>query len=337
MLRYLRELADRDFALDQGMIPLGSCTMKLNATTEMEPVGLPGFADIHPFAPADTTPGYRSLIEELEQWLADVTGYAKVSVQPNAGSQGELAGPDGDPRLPPGAQRAATRRLPHPVERPRHECRVGRHGRDAGRRGGEQGRRDGRPRRPPRRSVEEHADALAAIMVTYPSTHGVYEEGIVDMCALVHEYGGQVYIDGANLNALLGLAKPGQFGGDVSHLNLHKTFCIPHGGGGPGVGPVAVADASGAVPALTSHAPGRRPIVSGIGPVERGAVRQRRHPCHQLGLHPAALRRRPGARDEVGRVGGQLRRRSTGALVPRALHRASTASWRTSASWTCGP
>ena len=265
MLRYLRELSDRDFALDRGMIPLGSCTMKLNATTEMEPVGLPGFADIHPFAPAETTPGYHSLIEDLEQWLADVTGYAKVSVQPNAGSQGELAG----------------LMAIHAYHRARNEpqrdiCLIpaSAHGTNAASAvmAGMRvvviaSRDDGTVDLDDLRAkCEEHAEALAAIMVTYPSTHGVYEEGIGDMCALVHEYGGQVYIDGANLNALLGLAKPGRFGGDVSHLNLHKTFCIPHGGGGPGVGPVAVA--AHLVPYLPSHPmhpdPDRR---SGIGPV----------------------------------------------------------------------
>jgi glycine dehydrogenase len=265
MLRYLRELSNRDFALDQGMIPLGSCTMKLNATTEMEPVGLPGFADVHPFAPAETTPGYRSLIEELEQWLADLTGYAKVSVQPNAGSQGELAG----------------LMAIHAYHRARNEpqrdvCLIpsSAHGTNAAsavmagmRVVVVASKTDGTVDLDDlREKCQEHSDALAAIMVTYPSTHGVYEEGIVDMCALVHEYGGQVYIDGANLNALLGLAKPGQFGGDVSHLNLHKTFCIPHGGGGPGVGPVAVA--AHLVPYLPSHPmhpdSERR---SGIGPV----------------------------------------------------------------------
>ena len=265
MLRYLRELSDRDFALDRGMIPLGSCTMKLNATTEMEPVGLPGFADVHPFAPADATPGYGTLIEELEQWLADVTGYAKVSVQPNAGSQGELAG----------------LMAIHAYHRARNEpkrdvCLIpsSAHGTNAAsavmagmRVVVVASRDDGTVDLDDLRAkCEEHTDALAAIMVTYPSTHGVYEEGIGDMCALVHEYGGQVYIDGANLNALLGLAKPGRFGGDVSHLNLHKTFCIPHGGGGPGVGPVAVA--AHLVPYLPSHPmhpdPARR---QGIGPV----------------------------------------------------------------------
>ena len=265
MLRYLRELSDRDFALDRGMIPLGSCTMKLNATTEMEPVGLPGFAEIHPFAPGDSTPGYLSLIAELEQWLADVTGYAKVSVQPNAGSQGELAGlmairafhmargePQRDVCLIPSSAHGTN--AASAVMAGMRVVVV------ASRDDGTVDLDDLRAK------CKEHADGLAAIMVTYPSTHGVYEEGIADMCALVHEYGGQVYIDGANLNALLGLAKPGQFGGDVSHLNLHKTFCIPHGGGGPGVGPVAVAEHL--VPYLPSHPmhpdPARR---EGIGPV----------------------------------------------------------------------
>jgi glycine dehydrogenase len=265
MLRYLRELADRDFALDRGMIPLGSCTMKLNATTEMEPVSLPGFAEIHPFAPADTTPGYLNLIDELERWLADVTGYAKVSVQPNAGSQGELAG------------LMAIRAYHTARQEPQRDiCLIpsSAHGTNAAsavmagmRVGVVTSREDGTVDLDDLRAkCKEHADGLAAIMVTYPSTHGVYEEGIADMCALVHEYGGQVYIDGANLNALLGLAKPGLFGGDVSHLNLHKTFCIPHGGGGPGVGPVAVAEHL--VPYLPSHPmhpdPAQR---DGIGPV----------------------------------------------------------------------
>jgi glycine dehydrogenase len=265
MLRYLRRLSDQDFALDRGMIPLGSCTMKLNATTEMEPVGLPGFADVHPFAPMESTPGYLSLIDELEEWLAEVTGYAKVSVQPNAGSQGELAGL---------LAIAAYHRSRGDAER--NVCLIpsSAHGTNAasavmaGMRVvvvGALG--DGTvDLEDLRRKCEEHHDRLAAIMVTYPSTHGVYEEGITDMCALVHEHGGQVYIDGANLNALLGLAEPGKFGGDVSHLNLHKTFCIPHGGGGPGVGPVAVAEHL--VPFLPSHPLHPRPAQrEGIGPV----------------------------------------------------------------------
>jgi glycine dehydrogenase len=265
MLRYLRRLSDQDFALDRGMIPLGSCTMKLNATTEMEPVGLPGFADIHPFAPLESTPGYLSLIDELEEWLARVTGYAKVSVQPNAGSQGELAGL---------LAIAAYHRSQGAHER--NVCLIpsSAHGTNAAS-AVMAGMRvvvvtslpDGTvDLEDLRRKCEEHSERLAAIMVTYPSTHGVYEEGISDMCALVHEHGGQVYIDGANLNALLGLAEPGQFGGDVSHLNLHKTFCIPHGGGGPGVGPVAVAEHL--VPFLPSHPLHPRPAQrEGIGPV----------------------------------------------------------------------
>ncbi len=265
MLRYLRRLSDQDFALDRGMIPLGSCTMKLTATTEMEPVGFPGFADVHPFAPLDSTPGYLTLIDELETWLATVTGYAKVSVQPNAGSQGELAG-----LL---AIRAYHQSRGEPG---RDVCLIpsSAHGTNAAS-AVMAGMRvvvvaaldDGTVDLVDLRAkCEEHAGDLAAIMVTYPSTHGVYEEHIGDMCDVVHQHGGQVYIDGANLNALLGLAKPGQFGGDVSHLNLHKTFCIPHGGGGPGVGPVAVAEHL--VPFLPSHPMHPRPEQrQGIGPV----------------------------------------------------------------------
>jgi glycine dehydrogenase len=265
MLRYLRRLSDQDFALDRGMIPLGSCTMKLNATTEMEPVGLPGFADIHPFAPLESTPGYLSLIDELEEWLARATGYAKVSVQPNAGSQGELAGllAIAAYHRSQGAQERNVCLIPSSAHGTNAASAV-----MAGMRvvvvaSLDDGTVDLEDLH---RKCEEHSERLAAIMVTYPSTHGVYEEGISDMCALVHQHGGQVYIDGANLNALLGLAEPGQFGGDVSHLNLHKTFCIPHGGGGPGVGPVAVAEHL--VPFLPSHPlHPRRAQREGIGPV----------------------------------------------------------------------
>jgi glycine dehydrogenase len=265
MLRYLRGLSDRDFALDRGMIPLGSCTMKLNATTEMEPISLPGFADVHPFAPAGTTPGYQSLIDDLEGWLADLTGYAKVSVQPNAGSQGELAG------------LLAIRSYHRACGQPERDiCLIpsSAHGTNAAsavmvgmRVVVVAALQDGTvDLEDLKRKCEEHQDDLAAIMVTYPSTHGVYEEGITEMCELVHRFGGQVYIDGANLNALLGLAQPGVFGGDVSHLNLHKTFCIPHGGGGPGVGPVAVAEHL--VPYLPSHPRHPQPTQrQGVGPV----------------------------------------------------------------------
>ena len=264
MLRYLRRLSDRDFALDRGMIPLGSCTMKLNATTEMEPVGLPGLADIHPFAPLPSVPGYLSLIDELEGWLAEVTGYAKVSVQPNAGSQGELAG------------LLAIRAYHRSRNEEREVCLIpsSAHGTNAAsavmagmRVVVVAAQADGTvDLEDLRAKCEEHRERLAAIMVTYPSTHGVYEEDITELCDVVHRYGGQVYIDGANLNALLGLAYPGRFGGDVSHLNLHKTFCIPHGGGGPGVGPVAVAEHL--VPFLPSHPMHPRPEQrAGIGPV----------------------------------------------------------------------
>ncbi|MFX0592489.1 aminomethyl-transferring glycine dehydrogenase [Melissospora conviva] len=239
MLRYLRRLADFDYALDRGMIPLGSCTMKLNATAEMEPISWPGFADLHPFAPAAQTTGYRELISSLEEWLAEVTGYDAVSVQPNAGSQGELAG-----LL---AIRAYHRDR---GEAHRTVCLIpsSAHGTNAAS-AVMAGMRvvvvacdaDGNVDLVDLDAkIAKHRDELAAIMVTYPSTHGVYESGIATCCAKVHDAGGQVYVDGANLNALLGFAKPGQFGADVSHLNLHKTFCIPHGGGGPGVGPVAV-------------------------------------------------------------------------------------------------
>ncbi|MER7892791.1 aminomethyl-transferring glycine dehydrogenase [Micromonospora sp. NPDC094482] len=239
MLRYLRRLSDFDYALDRGMIPLGSCTMKLNATTEMEPVSWAEFAHVHPFAPAEQTAGYREMIGQLEGWLAELTGYDAVSVQPNAGSQGELAG-----LL---AIRAYHRDR---GEQHRDVCLIpsSAHGTNAasavmaGMRVvvvacDDEGNVDLVDLDA---KIDKHRDALAAIMVTYPSTHGVYETGIASLCAKVHDAGGQVYVDGANLNALVGFAKPGQFGADVSHLNLHKTFCIPHGGGGPGVGPVAV-------------------------------------------------------------------------------------------------
>ncbi|WP_043515025.1 MULTISPECIES: aminomethyl-transferring glycine dehydrogenase [unclassified Actinoplanes] len=239
MLRYLRKLSDRDYALDRGMIPLGSCTMKLNATTEMEAVTWPEFANIHPFAPASQTEGYEDLVAQLERWLAEITGYDAVSVQPNAGSQGELAG-----LLAIRGYHRSRGSLGRDV------CLIpsSAHGTNAasavmaGMRVvvvacDENGNVDLTDLAA---KIEKHRDALAAIMVTYPSTHGVYETGIAELCERVHEAGGQVYVDGANLNALVGFAKPGRFGADVSHLNLHKTFCIPHGGGGPGVGPVAV-------------------------------------------------------------------------------------------------
>jgi glycine dehydrogenase len=250
LLRYLRQLSDRDYALDRGMIPLGSCTMKLNAAAEMEPMSYPGFANLHPFAPAEDAQGYVDLVRELEAWLAELTGYAAVSIQPNAGSQGELAG-----LL---AIRAYHRAA---GDEARHVCLIpsSAHGTNAASavmagmrvvvvKAAADGAVDLEDLRT---QCTAHADDLAAIMVTYPSTHGAYEDGITELCRIVHDHGGQVYVDGANLNALLGWSKPGEFGGDVSHLNLHKTFCIPHGGGGPGVGPVAVA--AHLAPYLPSH------------------------------------------------------------------------------------
>ncbi|MCL2586374.1 MAG: glycine dehydrogenase (aminomethyl-transferring), partial [Streptosporangiales bacterium] len=239
MLRYLRRLSDMDVALDRSMIPLGSCTMKLNATTEMEAITWPEFARMHPLAPAEDAAGYAELISSLERWLCAVTGYDACSVQPNAGSAGELAG-----LLAIRGYHAAR------GESGRDICLIPQsaHGTNAasailaGLRVvvvtcGDDGAID---RGDLREKLSAHAGAVAAIMLTYPSTNGVYEETVTQVCDLVHDAGGQVYIDGANLNALAGLASPALLGGDVSHLNLHKTFCIPHGGGGPGVGPVAV-------------------------------------------------------------------------------------------------
>ena len=239
MLRYLRRLSDRDYALDRGMIPLGSCTMKLNATTEMEPVSWPEFANIHPYAPASRTGGYEALVSQLEGWLAELTGYDAVSVQPNAGSQGELAGLlaiRGYHRSHGDAHRDVCL-IPSSAHGTNAASAVMAGMRVAVVACDERGNVDPEDLD---RKIRMHREDLAAIMVTYPSTHGVYEAGIAELCAKVHEAGGQVYVDGANLNALVGFAKPGKFGADVSHLNLHKTFCIPHGGGGPGVGPVAV-------------------------------------------------------------------------------------------------
>ncbi|GAB3623033.1 aminomethyl-transferring glycine dehydrogenase [Mariniluteicoccus endophyticus] len=265
MLRYLRALSDRDFALDRGMIPLGSCTMKLNATAEMEPISYEGFANLHPFAPQEDAEGYHELISSLQDWLAAITGYHRVSIQPNAGSQGEFAG-------------LMAIRAYHRAngDDQREVCLIpsSAHGTNAASaamagmrvvvvKSADDGSVDMDDLRA---KLDKHRDELAAIMITYPSTHGVYEETVTELCALVHDAGGQVYIDGANLNALCGIAQPGRFGGDVSHLNLHKTFCIPHGGGGPGVGPVAVAEHL--APYLPNHplsdtaGPG-----TGVGPI----------------------------------------------------------------------
>ena len=259
MLRYIRTLSDRDLALDRTMIPLGSCTMKLNATTEMEAITWPEFADLHPFAPSNQSAGTRKIISELSKWLIDITGYEAVSLQPNAGSQGEFAG-----------LLAIRNYLDSLGQNHRDICLIpsSAHGTNAasavmaGMRvvviacdeAGNVSLDDLKAK------IAEYGEQLAALMVTYPSTHGVFESEISQICALIHDAGGQVYVDGANLNALVGLAQPGKFGADVSHLNLHKTFCIPHGGGGPGVGPVIAKKHLG--PFLPNH-----PLDSSAGPL----------------------------------------------------------------------
>ena len=260
LLRYMRRLEGRDLTLNQAMIPLGSCTMKLNATAEMMPITWPGFGGIHPFAPAEQAAGYRELVAGLERMLSAVTGFAAVSLQPNAGSQGEYAGllvirryhesrGDGGrnvcliPSSAHGTNPASAVMAGMSVQVVACD---------------EDGNVDLADLRA---KAEAHADDLAALMITYPSTHGVFEESIVEICEVIHRNGGQVYMDGANLNALLGLSLPGRFGPDVAHLNLHKTFCIPHGGGGPGVGPIGVA--AHLAPFLPGH-----PVVPESGPAE---------------------------------------------------------------------
>jgi glycine dehydrogenase len=251
MLRYIRQLSDKDLALDRTMIPLGSCTMKLNATSEMIPITWPEFANVHPFAPADQLEGYRLLDEQLRAWLCQATGYAGISLQPNAGSQGEYAG-----LLAIKAYHAAQGHA-H-----RNICLIpsSAHGTNPASaqmvgmqvvvtKCDENGNVDMADLQA---KCEQHSQNLACVMITYPSTHGVFETQVKELCQLVHSHGGRVYVDGANMNALVGVAAPGEFGGDVSHLNLHKTFCIPHGGGGPGVGPVCVVE--DLVPYLPGHA-----------------------------------------------------------------------------------
>lgn len=250
LVRYMRKLVNRDIALDRSMIPLGSCTMKLNAATEMEPISWPEFAGLHPFAPVDQTVGYQRMIDQLERWLVEITGYAAISLQPNSGAQGELAG-------------LLAIRAYHQSRDDHHRdvCVIpsSAHGTNAasavmaGMRVAvvecdELGNVDLAHLD---KVVSEHRANLAALMITYPSTHGVFEVEIRRICEMTHEAGGQVYLDGANLNAMVGLAQPGEFGADVSHLNLHKTFCIPHGGGGPGVGPIGVGEHL--VPFLPNH------------------------------------------------------------------------------------
>lgn len=263
MLRYIRGLSDKDLALDRSMIPLGSCTMKLNATSEMIPITWPEFAHVHPFAPRDQLQGYAELDEQLRAWLCQATGYAGISLQPNAGSQGEYAGllaikafheSKGQghrnvcliPSSAHGTNPASAQMVGMQVVVTACD---------------ENGNVDMADLQA---KCEQHSANLACIMITYPSTHGVFETQVKELCALVHSHGGRVYVDGANMNALVGVAAPGEFGGDVSHLNLHKTFCIPHGGGGPGVGPVCVVE--DLVPFLPGHATGGLPS-HGVGAV----------------------------------------------------------------------
>ena len=264
MLRYIRKLCDKDIALDRAMIPLGSCTMKLNAASEMIPVGWEEFSNIHPYAPEDQVAGYKALIEDLEIKLSEITGYAAVSLQPNAGSQGEYAGllaidafhrSNGDQQRkiclipesahgtnPASAQMAGMRVVPISCDK--------------------KGNIDIENLK---EKAVKYSEELAAIMITYPSTHGVFETTVTEVCKIIHDHGGKVYIDGANLNAMVGLCKPGEFGGDVSHLNLHKTFCIPHGGGGPGVGPIGVVE--DLVPHLPSDPLTYKQTSNNVGPV----------------------------------------------------------------------
>ena len=264
MLRYIRKLCDKDIALDRAMIPLGSCTMKLNATSEMIPVGWEEFSNIHPYAPQDQVSGYKTLIEDLEAKLSEITGYAAVSLQPNAGSQGEYAGllaidafhkSNGDQHRkiclipesahgtnPASAQMAGMKVVPISCDK--------------------KGNIDLEDLK---EKASQYSNELAAIMITYPSTHGVFETTVTEVCKIIHDHGGKVYIDGANLNAMVGLCKPGKFGGDVSHLNLHKTFCIPHGGGGPGVGPIGVVE--DLAPHLPSDPMTYNPTSNNVGPV----------------------------------------------------------------------
>ncbi|MDM0013854.1 aminomethyl-transferring glycine dehydrogenase [Variovorax sp. J22P168] len=264
MLRYIRSLSDKDLALDRSMIPLGSCTMKLNATSEMIPITWPEFADIHPFAPAEQLLGYAQLDAQLRAWLCEATGYAGISLQPNAGSQGEYAGllaikafheARGDahrnvcliPSSAHGTNPASAQMAGMQVVVTACDTEGNVDIDDL------------------RRACEKHRDDLAAVMITYPSTHGVFETRVKELCEIVHAHGGRVYVDGANMNALVGVAAPGEFGGDVSHLNLHKTFCIPHGGGGPGVGPVCVVE--DLVPYLPGHATGGLASNGAVGAV----------------------------------------------------------------------
>ena len=333
MLRYLRRLSGRDVALDRSMIPLGSCTMKLNATTEMQAITWPEFASLHPFAPLDQADGYLSLIDDLERWLCSITGYDAVSLQPNSGAQGEYAGLlaiRGYHRAQGESARdicliPASAHGTNAASAVMAGMRVAVVGTD------EHGNVDMDDLRA---KLAEHGERVAALMITYPSTHGVYETTVGEICDLVHEAGGQVYVDGANMNALVGLAQPGRFGADVSHLNLHKTFCIPHGGGGPGIGPVAVRAH------LRPHLP-NHPLQAAAGPVS-GPGPVSAAPWGSAGILPISWA-------YIRLMGGEGLRRATQVAVlnanyiarrlrdslPDPVHGAATASSRTSASSTC--
>ncbi len=314
LLRYMRKLSDRDLALDRAMIPLGSCTMKLNATTEMIPLTWPEFGQLHPFAPREQAAGYHALFERLEKWLCDITGYDAISLQPNSGAQGEYAGllairgyhaargeghrnvcliPSSAHGTNPASAHMAGMEVVVVACDARGDVDVG----DL------------------RAKAELHAADLAAIMITYPSTHGVFEEHIRDICDIVHGHGGQVYLDGANLNAQVGLARPGDYGADVSHLNLHKTFCIPHGGGGPGMGPIGVR--AHLEPFLPGHpgSGGGKPV----GPVSAAPYGSPSILTISYHLHPDDGRRRPKARHRDRHPQCQLHRIETGCAFPGAL------------------
>ena len=328
LLRYMRKLADRDLALDRAMIPLGSCTMKLNATTEMIPVTWPAFGALHPFAPREQAAGYHAMFEQLKQWLVDITGYDAISLQPNSGAQGEYAG-----LLAIRAYHASR------GESHRTVCLIpsSAHGTNPATASmvgmsvvvvacDAEGNVDVDDLRA---KAKANADKLAAIMITYPSTHGVFEEEIREICDIVHAHGGQVYLDGANLNAQVGLSRPGDYGADVSHLNLHKTFCIPHGGGGPGMGPIGVK--KHLAPFLPGHPVRRRRHSAGRPGVGR-ALRLGVDPGDLLHLHPDDGRRRAAARDGSGDPQRQLHRREAASAFPGALPQPQATASRTSAS-----
>jgi hypothetical protein len=319
MLRYLKKLQNRDLALDHSMISLGSCTMKLNASSEMIPITWPEFADIHPFAPLDQAQGYLQMIGELESWLKAITGFDAICMQPNSGAQGEYAGLVAIARYH--ASRGETQRKVCLIPKSAHgtnpataqmcgmrvvvvDCD------DAG----------NIDLADLKAKAAQNAANLACLMITYPSTHGVFEEAVKDICAIVHQHGGQVYMDGANLNAQVGLTSPALIGADVSHMNLHKTFCIPHGGGGPGMGPIGLK--AHLAPFMANHR------VQPISGPHAGPGRGRRGPLG-IGLDPADLvdvyrhdgRQRPDARHRGGHPQRQLHRQPPAGTLPGAVHR----------------